>query len=532
MTRIISWARQNRAKTVILFVVTTAVALAAGLGVALATDQPSFCGSSCHEMGPYHEAWAQGPHKDVACIDCHVEGGFRPRMEHKVVALKEVWDHFTGEPRFPQAEASPVPDERCLRCHESVAVTSTGFDHGKHAAEGSCQSCHSDVGHRVSEQALKDEGVFNPQAQKRVLAARVAVVDGGIASIPGHVSEPCSRCHDMAKTGCSSCHEPKHDGTGPAEKTAECNACHAPGAEFAFAHPQGEFDCGSCHKPPAEHTFRGSCETCHGDNGDEWKFSHTAKSDCTNCHKVPDNHRKGPCAQCHATGVDWKFRHPSSRDCTSCHSKPTGHRAGACTQCHSAGGSWAFRHPSAKSGCTSCHARPSGHRSGSCTNCHTAGGSWKFRHPGKSANCQSCHSKPGGHRSGSCTSCHTTSSWKFRHPGSGANCGNCHGRPSGHRSGSCASCHSTSSWRFRHPNSSSCSSCHKAPGGHYGSNCSSCHSPSRAWSSASFSHPKIPGGKHSYRSFSCGTCHPSGYGSYSCKKCHSSNNPKDDDDDD
>jgi hypothetical protein len=84
------------------------------------------------------------------------------------------------------------------------------------------------------------------------------------------------------------------------------------------------------------------------------------------------------------------------------------------------------------------------------------------------------------------------------------------------------------SWRFTHPSSRSCASCHKAPSGHYGSSCSSCHSPSKSWRSASFSHPRVPGGEHSYKSFACSNCHPNGYGSAVCTKCHGAGGPDDD----
>jgi hypothetical protein len=81
------------------------------------------------------------------------------------------------------------------------------------------------------------------------------------------------------------------------------------------------------------------------------------------------------------------------------------------------------------------------------------------------------------------------------------------------------------SWKFKHPTSTSCASCHSAPRGHYGTACSSCHTPSASWGSATFNHPRVPGGEHTYRSFACANCHPSGYSSYSCLKCHDSNNP-------
>ncbi len=143
--------------------------------------------------------------------------------------------------------------------------------------------------------------------------------------------------------------------------------------------------------------------------------------------------------------------------------------------------------------------------------------------PGAKSTCTSCHPRPSGHRSGSCTTCHSVGkSWKFSHPGSGSSCASCHNRPGGHSSGACQSCHSPGSkWTFRHSSSLNCSSCHKAPSNHYGSTCQNCHSPSRSWSSATFTHPRIPGGEHSSRSFACTKCHPgSGKGPGHFCSCH------------
>ena len=62
MAQVRSWASSHKGLSAALLVVAVIACLAAALGVAQATDRPSFCGSACHEMGPYHDAWTQGPH--------------------------------------------------------------------------------------------------------------------------------------------------------------------------------------------------------------------------------------------------------------------------------------------------------------------------------------------------------------------------------------------------------------------------------------------------------------------------------------
>lgn len=426
--------------------VAVVVAGTAFVAIAAATDRSSFCGSTCHEMKPYHQAWSTGPHKDVPCIACHVGPKTSQRLAHKFVALQEVVDHFAKSPSFPLAEPPVVPDERCVTCHTSVKDGPNGFSHAQHAAGRACVSCHAEAGHSVTTTALADAGILNPANVRARATVTVASVGAGRANLPGHVTVACSRCHDLAATPCSACHQPPHKDRGA------CTTCHATGTKFVFRHP-ARTDCATCHQRPAQHV--------------------SASDACSSCHRTP-------------------------------------------------GTSWAFTHPTTAGGCESCHARPGGHRAGSCTTCHSAGISWAFRHPASGASCATCHARPSGHRTGVCTTCHATgTSWAFRHPGSGASCATCHARPSGHRAGSCTTCHATgTNWAFRHPSSRTCSTCHNAPANHFGSSCATCHSPSRPWASAVFNHGSIPGGQHTYRSFTCTTCHPSGYSSYTCARCH------------
>ncbi|HET6351471.1 MAG TPA: NapC/NirT family cytochrome c [Coriobacteriia bacterium] len=649
------------------------VAIAGGIAGLRATDSPSFCRAACHEMAPYNDAWAQGPHAAVSCVDCHVNDGAVEQLKHKFVALKEVQAHVAGDYAFPMTKTAAIPNERCEKCHDPSSIKVAGLDHAQHAAKGPCYECHTTAGHEVSAVALQSAGIFNDAAAAPAPKA-VAAVDGGSANLPGHVNVTCSRCHDMATTPCADCHEPKHPSDG-VKRPGACERCHTPGPAFVFAHPKGRIECSECHSAPdAKHGAGQQCLSCHTQTGVAWKFQHaTATADCSSCHDRPKGHKAGACRQCHTKGgASWAFSHPRTRNCTSCHARPANHKAGACTTCHNrpgvswafahprtanctscharpanhkqgacttchakagaswafthprAGscakchtrpakhrtgtcsschkaGSWKFKHPSSTSTCTSCHtrpaghrsgscltchkkvgtswsfthptsnkceschSRPSGHRSGSCTSCHKtsswkfahpsesadcaschdrpsphrSGGcttchsikSWAFDHPGESAKCASCHDRPSGHRSGSCTTCHTVKTWTFAHPGSSATCTDCHDRPSGHKSGQCSTCHTTSSWKFDHPSSTACANCHSAPANHYGNSCASCHTPSKPWSSATFSHPSIPGGEHTYKSFACSKCHPSSYSSYNCSSCHdSATGPTEDDD--
>ena len=567
MRSLISALRRNRLRTAMWATLALLVLVGAFAATARATDQSSFC-TSCHEMTPYYAAWTEGPHAGVACIECHVDAGTAERMAHKVTALGEVVGHFFGDPTFPMG-TTEVPDERCLACHDGVIETDLpGFVHADHAEGKACITCHASAGHDVTAEALAEAGVLDPEAQAAKDAREVAVVGGGAANLEGHAPVSCSTCHDMAATGCASCHEPGHEPRDPSTTCTDCHSaatrwafahpvrtdcatcheapaehfqpecatCHTPGA-FTFTHPAAGTSCTTCHERPAEHRS-GACETCHSP-GASWVFAHPgADADCASCHTKPARHYNGTCNACHTPGKPFKstvFKHPgASANCATCHAAPAKHYPGSCNACHSPGTAFrsaVFQHPGASATCTSCHSAPSGHRGGSCTTCHRPAASWAFYHPA-STDCASCHGAPAGHYAGACSSCHSAgkpfASAVFQHPGASANCASCHGAPAGHPGGACATCHRpAASWAFYHPTSTSCASCHAAPANHYGTACSSCHTPSVAWRSATFSHPGIRGGEHTYRSFSCTTCHPGGYSSYSCLQCHDSNDPDD-----
>jgi hypothetical protein len=311
--------------------------------VALATDQASFC-PACHEMAPYYDAWLVGQHREQAtCIDCHVDDGLPARFAHKFVALGEVKSHFLGDTTFPRATPPQVPNERCTRCHATLPpATEGGFSHKIHAEKGTCAACHAATGHDVTTAKLQAAGIFNAGVRRTVNRGEFATVDGGQANIKGHKRVQCSRCHDMAKSGCARCHKPKSATNHPWK--GDCSQCHEAGNEFAFKHPAST-DCAKCHKPGDKHFKPASgkldaCMTCHPTPDDRWGFSHPGSgADCAGCHTPPTKHLAGQCSQCHhRPGASWQFSHPSagehswkSRPCAACH--PKNYTSAYCT-CH------------------------------------------------------------------------------------------------------------------------------------------------------------------------------------------------------
>lgn len=263
-----------------------AIAVLAVLSVSMVyTEQSSFC-PSCHEMRPYYAAWQEGGHAGHAeCVDCHVDAGVLAHLAHKPIALKEVWNHFFTDPRFPSYTVE-VPNSRCLSCHRMFKeLPGTKFSHRQHALRAPCQNCHATGGHLVTLESLQSEGVLRA-------AATTPTVPGG--SVPsaavGHIKVSCQECHDQLNMRCSQCHEAPHEPRG------ECSGCHAPGRKFTFQHGAKGSDCAQCHTPPAGH-FAGDCSACHsaGIPFRNTTFSHVARIG-------EHNYREFPCVKCHPTG--------------------------------------------------------------------------------------------------------------------------------------------------------------------------------------------------------------------------------------
>jgi nitrate/TMAO reductase-like tetraheme cytochrome c subunit len=343
------------------------------LGAIRLTDRPSFCGS-CHEMRPYSTAWNGGPHKSVSCVECHVDPGAVSQATHKVAALREVWVHVTGDPRFPK-ERVEVPDARCVVCHPNVPETSgSRFSHALHASRRDCTGCHPGVGHEVSSDALSAEGILatgTGTPARLVPVSRIAGTKEPTSS--AHVRIGCSNCHDLDKLACATCHASKHPRKGT------CQTCHRAGASWAFVHPASA-ECSKCHPAPTRH-FLGACGGCHAPSVPfkSTVFKHTS-TDCGSCHPAPAKHSTAlACAGCHRdTGRSWRFAHPDASGCASCHAAPTRHYGNECSRCHTPSRAWAgatFSHPSTQHdyrsiACVQCH--PSTYAQAYCS-CHGGG---------------------------------------------------------------------------------------------------------------------------------------------------------------
>ncbi len=354
---------------VVALAVSTVVAFAVVFPV---TDKGGFC-PRCHEMAPYARAWQAGGHRRVECHRCHVPPGIGPYLANRVYVLREVRDHFFGDPKFPTGRGF-VANARCLSCHRippainKLLAKRIRFPHALHARKDHCADCHAQTGHRVALGVLALEGVL----ARHAVAPGVRAVSGGLH---GHEPVICLGCHRHVSAPCAVCHSSPHPKRGP------CGFCHPTGPKWVFAHPsaQAAADCRQCHAPPRGH-FKGVCRRCHSPNVPfaQTRFKHP-KSDmrCERCHPRSANHFAGnSCYACHRSAASWRFSHPASTGCVPCHTAPASHFGDNCTRCHNPSVPWSqatFSHPATGEhsylafSCEKCH--PSGFTTASCT-CH------------------------------------------------------------------------------------------------------------------------------------------------------------------
>ena len=273
-------------------------------GFAEYSMKPDFC-RSCHLMEPYYEAWHRSTHKDVDCVECHFEPGWRNTLKGKWQASSQVAKYLTRT--YGSKPHAEISDASCLQsgCHEQRvlegkvrwAVTASDgqpieimFDHTPHLTELrrgkrlKCVSCHSQI----------------VQGEHLVVTL-----------------DSCFTCHFKGL---------KHG--RDSEVLGGCRSCHdAPKQEIEM--PLGLFN----HK---DFLDRGvACENCHSDSikGD----GDVPRQVCGHCHNKADHlGRYGDTEFLHATHVtDRKV------ECTHCHTQiehrlntTKGDAIGACATCH------------------------------------------------------------------------------------------------------------------------------------------------------------------------------------------------------
>ncbi|MBE0536938.1 MAG: NapC/NirT family cytochrome c [Phycisphaerae bacterium] len=164
--------RRRRFKGFCLFVLGIVFAIGAFLGINFGMAQvssPEYCGSSCHEMQTAYQTWELSPHGTnhlgvrVECADCHLpskDNYFHYTFAKAWTGAKDLAVHYFGPEYDVEATRKKVQakftNEPCLRCHQDLLVSPTGFDamaahqgliDRPDAPENQCIHCHPGAGH-------------------------------------------------------------------------------------------------------------------------------------------------------------------------------------------------------------------------------------------------------------------------------------------------------------------------------------------------------------------------------------------------
>jgi len=297
----------------ILFVVAAMIGLFSTAG---------FCGL-CHEMDYDIDALSKSAHAQLTCYACHQRLSVPNLIFHKILAMKELYYHFTNSYEKPinahshYAEEGEVPNDNCNFCHSILTRKVTAsegviINHEVHLKKGiNCIMCHNRVAHPNMEEYKTEYEDW------------------------------------MKMDGCVRCHKQEENSPAP----GACKACHPKGFELKpenhFAKgfmPSGHWKlkeedpkyCEMCHN---EKVF---CYNCHGmemPHPGDWKKTHRTigkkkPGSCKLCHKG-----KNFCNNCHhgadyGSPAEWIKKHQlivkkkGAQPCFQCHEETF------CSFCH------------------------------------------------------------------------------------------------------------------------------------------------------------------------------------------------------
>jgi hypothetical protein len=306
----------KRSTKITIILLSLPVLILAGFYTYWQTAPPEKTCVSCHEIQGAYDIWAQSPHRDIDCAECH--GTATSSGTHSIKEkTRMVLVHFGGEKvdeiRLTEQQVIETM-ARCRNCHtrEYANWLSSGhsatytdiFLNEKHNKEEQlsafCLPCHGMFYEGTIEKLVTPLDINGPwklhnpemasQPTMPCMACHHIHVDGKPAIRPDY-SNPASiaanRESRAAKVGFYDRYEKMHfaaselpilhltDGedsvqVAPDKRQRVCIQCHAPNA----FHQAGTSD---------DRTPRGvheglSCDACHATH------SNDAKNSCSNCH--------------------------------------------------------------------------------------------------------------------------------------------------------------------------------------------------------------------------------------------------------
>src|SRR5574341_186675 len=168
------------------------------------TASPAKTCASCHEIQGAHEIWAQSPHREIECADCHgtaLSAGLHS-MEEKA---RMVFVHFhqnqyedirLNERQLIEAMA------KCSECHAQEHADWLSGGHSATYADIFLNEKHNQK-EQLSESCLRCHGMFFSGSIAQVVTPLSVtgswkIVDPALASKP---AIPCLACHEVHVKG-------------------------------------------------------------------------------------------------------------------------------------------------------------------------------------------------------------------------------------------------------------------------------------------------------------------------------------------
>jgi len=310
MKSLINIIKQLNWKVKILLL--AAMILVVSSGAIVVSEQPGFC-NSCHIMNTYYDNWKTSSHKEVNCLECHLQPGFMGHVKGKINGLAQAVDCMVG--RVGTKPSATVLDESCLRseCHSKQKLLTTDiefnnvkFTHRNHmdkVVDGiniTCGTCHSHF-----------EGDEHFSVNKDV----------------------CYTCHflsnpetgeKLVKTSCESCHEVPN-------KIIQRGLVTINHSEFVSYQASCE---DSCHKKEIQKISKIDnrvCLNCHNFTDPEKILMARKRTiemmehqiDSIEIHKIHTKEHKVECFACHGKILHGRTEVTSIADmldCQNCHS--------------------------------------------------------------------------------------------------------------------------------------------------------------------------------------------------------------------
>ncbi len=315
------------------------------------TAAPSKTCASCHEIESAHDVWAQSPHRDIGCADCHgtaLSSGLHSLQEKGRMVLARLGRSPDDEIRLSERQVIEAV-ERCRECHAREYANWLSGGHSATYADIFLDEQHNEE-EQLSESCLRCHGMFF----EGTIADVVSPVDTrgpwqlvrtDIASVP---TIPCLACHHIHVEGSPAV---RPDYSDPATIAASRGSRTAD-AGFYDRYEKLHFGVGEL---PVSRLFHDGvsvevapdvhqrlCVQCHAPNG----FHEAGTSDdrtprgvheglsCSACHAAHSNDASGSCGNCHPQlsncGLDVEEMETTYADPTS----PNNIHFVACADCH------------------------------------------------------------------------------------------------------------------------------------------------------------------------------------------------------